>query len=48
MAQEAASTTEATKWVVQILDANYEKADFQTVVDATGQHISFNDKNKEL
>jgi hypothetical protein len=48
MAQEAASTTEVTKWVVQILDANNEKADLQTVVDATGPHLILQDKNKLL
>jgi hypothetical protein len=48
MAQEPVSITEATKWVVQIFDANYEKADLQAVVDATGPHLSLHDKNKFL
>ena len=34
--------------VVKILDANYEKADLQAVVDATGPHLSLHDKNKLL
>ena len=46
MAHEPASTTDATKQVIQILDANYEKADLQAVVEATGPHWSFPDKNK--
>ena len=38
MAQEPVSTKKATQRVVEILDANYEKADLQTVVDASGPH----------
>ena len=34
--------------VVEILDANYEKADLQAVVDAAGPHLSLHDKNKLL
>ena len=34
----AMSTKNATQRVVEILDANYEKADLQAVVDATGPH----------
>ena len=33
MAQEHISTTEATQWAIQILDAKYEKADLQAVID---------------
>ena len=40
MAHEPVSTKNATQWVVEILDANYEKVDFQAVVDATGPHLS--------
>jgi hypothetical protein len=46
--QEPASTTEATKQVVQILDANYEMADLQAVVKATGPHLSLHNKSKLL
>ena len=48
MAQEPMSTKKATQRVVEILDANYEKADLQAVVDATGPHLSLHDKNKLL
>ncbi len=41
------STKRATQRVVKILHANYEKADLQAVVDATGPH-SLHDKNKLL
>ena len=42
------STKKAIQRVVKILDANYEKADLQAVVDATGPHHSLHDKNKLL
>ena len=45
MAQESKGTTEATKQVVEILDANYEQADLQAVVNTTGPHLSLHDKN---
>ena len=48
MAHEPMSTKTATQRVVEILDANYEKADLQAVVDATGPHLSLQDKNKLL
>ena len=48
MAQEPVSTKKATQRVVKILDANYEKADLQGVVGATGPHLSLHDKNKLL
>ncbi len=34
-----------TQRVVEILDAKYEKADLQAVVDATGPHLSLQDQN---
>ncbi len=48
MAQEPVSTKNTTQRVVEILDANYEKADLQAVVDTTGQHLSHHEKNKLL
>ncbi len=48
MTQQPMSTKNATQRVVEILDANYEKADLQTVVGATGPHLSLHDKNKLL
>ncbi len=48
MAQEPVSTKNATQRVVKILDANYEKANLQAVVNATGPHHSLHDKNKLL
>jgi hypothetical protein len=41
------STKNATQRVVEILDAN-EKTDLQAVVDATGPHLSLQDKKKIL
>ena len=40
LAHEPHSTHEATKRVVQILDAKYEKADLQSVVSANCTHLS--------
>ena len=48
MAHELMSIKNDTQRVVEILDANYEKADLQAVVDATGPHLSLQDKNKLL
>jgi len=48
MAQEPASTTEATKRVVQILDANYEKTHLQAVVGVTEPYLSLHNKSKLL
>ena len=48
MAHEHMSTKNATQRVVEILDASYEKADLQALVDATGPHLSLHDKNKLL
>ncbi len=40
MAHEPVSTKNSTQRVVEILDANYEKADIQAVIDTTGPHLS--------
>jgi hypothetical protein len=48
MAHEPVSTKNATQRAVKILDAIYEKADLQAVVDATGSDLSLHDKNKLL
>ncbi len=48
MAHEPMSTKKATQRAVKILDANYEKADLQVVVDVTGLHLGLHDKNKLL
>ncbi len=48
MAHEPQSTHEVTRWVVQILDAKYEKADLQSVVTANYTHLSLQDQNKLL
>jgi hypothetical protein len=48
MAHKPASMTEATKRFVQILYVNYEKADLQAVVEATGPHLSLHDESKLL
>ena len=48
MVHEPMSTKNATQRVVDILDANYEKADLQAVVDATGPHLSLHHKKKLL
>ena len=45
MTSEPVSTIEATKWVVHILDAKYEKADLQSVASNTGYHL---DSHKKL
>jgi hypothetical protein len=38
----------ATQLVVHIPDANYKKADFQSVVSANCTHLSLEDQNKLL
>ena len=43
LVQEVQSTHEATQRVVHILDANYEKADLQSVVSANCTHLSLQD-----
>ncbi len=48
MAHEPAGMQDVTKWVVHILDAKYEKADFQSVVSANYTHLSLPDQNKLL
>jgi hypothetical protein len=48
MAHEPMSTKNATQMVIEILDANFEKADLQAVVDVTRSHLSLHDKNKLL
>jgi hypothetical protein len=41
MTHKLMSTKIVTQRVVEILDANYEQADLQAVVDATEPHLSF-------
>ena len=48
MSHKPVSTKTAAQRGVEILDSNYEKADLEAVVDATGQHLSLQDKNKLL
>ena len=48
MARKTQSMHEATKWVVHILDAKYEKADLQSVVSTNCTHLSLPDQNKLL
>ncbi len=48
MAHELHSTQEATKQIVHILDAKYEKADLQSVVSANCTRLSLPDQNKLL
>eukprot|EP00804_Cyclotella_cryptica_P020334 CCRYP_014060-RA/>CCRYP_014060-RA protein AED:0.31 eAED:0.31 QI:0/-1/0/1/-1/1/1/0/510 len=48
LAHEPSSTQEATKRVVHILDAKYEKADLQSVVCTNCTHLSVQDQNKLL
>ncbi len=48
MAHKPQSTHEATKQVVHILDAKYEKADLQSVDSTNCTHISLQDQNKLL
>ncbi len=48
MVHEPHSTHEATKRIVHILDAKYEKADLQSVVSASCTHLSLQDQNKLL
>ena len=43
MAHEPHSMQEATKQVVHILDAKYEKADLQSVVSTNCTHLSLQD-----
>ncbi len=48
MVHEPKSTEEATQCAIHILDAKYEKADFQSVVDINCPHLSLSDQNKLL
>eukprot|EP00804_Cyclotella_cryptica_P029201 CCRYP_005341-RB/>CCRYP_005341-RB protein AED:0.20 eAED:0.20 QI:0/0/0/1/0/0/3/3948/361 len=48
MIHEPHSTEEATQHAVHILDAKYEKADLQSVVDNNCPHLSLQDQNKLL
>jgi hypothetical protein len=48
MAHKPVSTKNAAQRVVEILVANYEKADIQAEVDTTRPHLSMQDKNKLL
>ncbi len=48
MAHKQQSTHKATKQVVHILDAKYEKADLQSVVGTNCTHLSLQDQNKLL
>ena len=48
MAHKPHSTQEATKQVVHILDAKYEKANLQSVVSANCTHLSLQDQSKLL
>eukprot|EP00804_Cyclotella_cryptica_P010465 CCRYP_012288-RA/>CCRYP_012288-RA protein AED:0.12 eAED:0.32 QI:0/0/0/1/0.33/0.25/4/0/520 len=48
MANELQSTHEATQRVVKILDANYKKADLQSIVSTNCTHLSLQDQNSLL
>ena len=48
MVHEPKSTEEATQRAIHILDAKYEKADLQSVVDTNCPHLSLPDQNKLL
>ncbi len=48
MIHEPPSTEEATQWAIHILDAIYEKAGLQSVVDANCPLLSLPDQNKLL
>eukprot|EP00804_Cyclotella_cryptica_P022590 CCRYP_009472-RA/>CCRYP_009472-RA protein AED:0.39 eAED:0.39 QI:0/-1/0/1/-1/1/1/0/111 len=48
MANELQSRQEATQHVVKILDANYKKADLQSIVSTNCTHLSLQDQNSLL
>jgi hypothetical protein len=48
LANEPQSTLDATKRVVQILDANYAKTDLQAVVEDNCIHLSLHEQNELL
>jgi hypothetical protein len=47
-AQEPVSTRTATKCVVEILDAKYEKADIPAIIKENCSHLSVTDREKLL
>ncbi len=47
-AQEPISTSSATKHMVKILDAKYEKADLPAIVRENGSHLTASDREKLL
>ncbi len=46
LAMESQSTQDATKFVTQILDAKYQKADILPIVRDNCKHLSANQQNK--
>ncbi len=48
LAMEPQSTQDATKCVTRILDANYQKADLQSIVTDKCKHLSTNQQKKLL
>eukprot|EP00804_Cyclotella_cryptica_P004753 CCRYP_016234-RA/>CCRYP_016234-RA protein AED:0.21 eAED:0.21 QI:0/-1/0/1/-1/1/1/0/111 len=48
MANKLQSTQEATQCIVKILDANYKKADLQSIVCTNCTHLSLQDQNSLL
>jgi hypothetical protein len=48
LAMEPQSTQDATKRVTQILDAKYEKADLQSIVQNNCKHLSTDHQKKLL
>ena len=48
LAMELQSTQDATKRVTRILDANYQKADLQSIVEDKCNHLSANQQKKLL
>eukprot|EP00804_Cyclotella_cryptica_P017465 CCRYP_017387-RA/>CCRYP_017387-RA protein AED:0.27 eAED:0.27 QI:0/-1/0/1/-1/1/1/0/126 len=48
MANEPQNMQEATQRVVKILDANYKKADLQSIVSTNCTHLSLQDQNSLL
>jgi hypothetical protein len=48
LAMESQSTQDATKRVMRILDATYQKADLQSIVRNNCKHLSSNQRKKLL
>ena len=48
LAMEPQSTQDATKRVMQILDAKYQRADLQSIVRNNCKHLSADQQNKLL